>query len=303
MTEIFSPNHYVWMIPLGCFALLIIAATCYFLRREILSFLRKIFFSDTNRYTIPAGIISNVNTEKPQKAAFSKSADLLSKARKYKTKNDFLRKIEVNLRWHFRKFKHAFSKWFAEFANTEDSPSNTAKARKMAAKTMQQRAAQPKEDAAPYADKASAPENQPPAAAPEQADKNLAIGRDTSLPNTRREEEITESRPSKPVEELPVAAAEELRARETANSQAERRGKKWNNFIDDRIALIAALLILAGFLIFLGARVKLLGSIVMRQRVEMRNMQKQIEIIRYEQSGYKVVIHERAIFPQKRYNR
>ena len=314
MTEIFSPNHYVWIIPLGCFALLIIAATCYFLRREIAAFFRKMFLPDTNRYILPASIISNINAEKEPSPKPNKK------------KSGFLRRFETNFRWHFRHIKHVFSKWFAEFANTEDSPSNAAKAEESTVKVMAERAENisplipPQKEGTKGTGEISLKEetkeekpeiNTPPLKESpfQEAEPSLLKTGVSAQSSPEFEQKNTpenppvpqEDRPTKSVEEIPVAAAN-FKERGASFEQAPRKNF-WNDLMSDRTAIILALLILAGFTIFLGARVKLLGSIVMRQRVEMRNMQKQIEMIRYEQNGFKIVIHERTILPQKRYNR
>lgn len=355
MREFFSPHHFVWIIPLGCFALFIIAATCYFLRREIASFFRKMFFPDTNRYIIPAGIISNVNTDKVQGPLTPEKIEALIESEEQKTaetrefcppkpakpakkKGGFLRRFETNFRWHFRHIKHSLGKWFAEFAGTEDSPSNAAKVEQGTVKVMAERAEnitqpllppQKEEQSAPQKEEGKEEQNEnttkeeakdeTPTVQTEPVKEAQPETRDIVLP---KEEEISsqsseevaqktedknisqlpkEELPKKAVEQIPVAAAD-FKEKDVSLEQ-EPRKNFGNDFMSDRTAIILALLILAGFAIFLGARVKLLGSIVMRQRVEMRNMQKQIEMLRYEQSGFKIIIHERAILPQKRYNR
>ena len=61
MKDLLSPSNYIWLIPLAALTLLIILFTCYFLRREISSAFKNLFFPDTNRYTVPAGVISQVD--------------------------------------------------------------------------------------------------------------------------------------------------------------------------------------------------------------------------------------------------
>lgn len=357
MQELFSPHHFIWIIPLGCFALFIIAATCYFLRREIASFFRKMFFPDTNRYILPASIISNVNTDKVQGPLTPEKIEAIIAAEEQKDlarlptcptpkpsekpakkKNTFLRRFETNFRWHFRHIKHAFGKWFAEFAGTEDSPSKASKVEDSTVKVMAERAEnipsllppqkegpsslpkqeEPKEDKnrEQISAQEEVKEETKPEVKTESVQETPSEKQDTPLPKTEEPAVIAEvsqkpqentpatpqeERQSKAIEEIPVAAAG-FKERGTSFEKSPRKNF-WNDFMSDRTAIIIALLILAGFAIFLGARVKLLGSIIMRQRVEMRNMQKQIEMLRYEQSGFKIVIHERAILPQKRYNR
>ncbi|MBR1980252.1 hypothetical protein [Candidatus Proelusimicrobium excrementi] len=359
MKELFSPYHFAWIIPLACFAIFIIAMTCYFLRREISAFFQKMFFPDTNRYIMPAGIISNVNTDKvqgpltPERIAElieleenpSKAAEAAKPAETKKEpapklpkeKKGFLRRFETNFRWRFRKLKQGIKAWFADFAGTEDAPAN-ASAPKETVKIMAESASP-----APLLLSQEKPETEEPAKQAEKPAENW-------LPEEAAEEEhedgLTEEAPAlvipapeEPAEEpikaeeaapaedespAPVVLPETQPLEQTKQEEAEKTEKepaaplkedKPENppqkeakkeekpFISDRTAAIAAILILACFVIFLSARVKLLGSLVMRHHIEMRNMQKQIEMMRYEQQGFKIIIHERTISPQKRYNK
>lgn len=359
MKELFSPYHFAWIIPLACFAIFIIAMTCYFLRREISAFFQKMFFPDTNRYIMPAGIISNVNTDKvqgpltperiaelieleenPSKAAeAAKPAEVKKEPapKLPKEKKGFLRRFETNFRWRFRKLKQGIKAWFADFAGTEDAPAN-ASAPKETVKIMAESASP-----APLLLSQEKPETEEPAKQPEKPAENW-------LPEEAAEEEhedgLIEEAPAlvipateEPAEE-PIKAAEAAPAAEESpapvllpetqpldqpkqeeaektekepaaplkedkpeNPPQKEAKKEEKPFISDRTAAIAAILILACFVIFLSARVKLLGSLVMRHHIEMRNMQKQIEMMRYEQQGFKIIIHERTISPQKRYNK
>lgn len=359
MKELFSPYHFAWIIPLACFAIFIIAMTCYFLRREISAFFQKMFFPDTNRYIMPAGIISNVNTDKvqgpltPERIAElieleenpSKAAEAAKPAETKKEpatklpkeKKGFLRRFETNFRWRFRKLKQGIKAWFADFAGTEDAPAN-ASAPKETVKIMAESASP-----APLLLSQEKPETEEPSKQTEKPAENW-------LPEEAAEEEhedsLTEEAPAlvipapeEPAEE-PIKAAEAAPAAEEApapvllpeiqpleqtkqeetektekepaaplkedkpeNPPQKEAKKEEKPFISDRTAAIAAILILACFVIFLSARVKLLGSLVMRHHIEMRNMQKQIEMMRYEQQGFKIIIHERTISPQKRYNK
>lgn len=359
MKELFSPYHFAWIIPLACFAIFIIAMTCYFLRREISAFFQKMFFPDTNRYIMPAGIISNVNTDKvqgpltPERIAElieleenpSKAAEAAKPAETKKEpapklpkeKKGFLRRFETNFRWRFRKLKQGIKAWFADFAGTEDAPAN-ASAPKETVKIMAESASP-----APLLLSQEKPETEEPAKQAEKPAENW-------LPEEAAEEEhedgLTEEAPAllipapeEPAEE-PIKAEEAAPAEEESpapvvlpetqpleqpkqeeaektekepaaplkedkpeNPPQKEAKKEEKPFISDRTAAIAAILILACFVIFLSARVKLLGSLVMRHHIEMRNMQKQIEMMRYEQQGFKIIIHERTISPQKRYNK
>lgn len=358
MKELFSPYHFAWIIPLACFAIFIIAMTCYFLRREISAFFQKMFFPDTNRYIMPAGIISNVNTDKvqgpltperiaelieleenPSKAAEAAKPTETKKEpapKLPKEKKGFLRRFETNFRWRFRKLKQGIKAWFADFAGTEDAPAN-ASAPKETVKIMAESASP-----APLLLSQEKPETEEPAKQAEKPAENW-------LPEEAAEEEhedgLIEEAPAlvipaqeEPAEE-PIKAAEAAPAEEESpapvvlpetqpleqpkqeaektekepaaplkedkpeNPLQKEAKKEEKPFISDRTAAIAAILILACFVIFLSARVKLLGSLVMRHHIEMRNMQKQIEMMRYEQQGFKIIIHERTISPQKRYNK
>ncbi len=359
MKELFSPYHFAWIIPLACFAIFIIAMTCYFLRREISAFFQKMFFPDTNRYIMPAGIISNVNTDKvqgpltPERIAElieleenpSKAAEAakLAEVKKEpapklpKEKKGFLRRFETNFRWRFRKLKQGIKAWFADFAGTEDAPAN-ASAPKETVKIMAENASP-----APLLLSQEKPETEEPAKQAEKPAENW-------LPEEAAEEEhedgLTEEAPALVIPAQEEPAEEPIKAEEAApaaeespepvllpetqpleqpkqeeaektekepaatlkedkpeNSPQKEAKKEEKPFISDRTAAIAAILILACFVIFLSARVKLLGSLVMRHHIEMRNMQKQIEMMRYEQQGFKIIIHERTISPQKRYNK
>lgn len=359
MKELFSPYHFAWIIPLACFAIFIIAMTCYFLRREISAFFQKMFFPDTNRYIMPAGIISNVNTDKvqgpltPERIAElieleenpSKAAEVAKPAETKKEpapklpkeKKGFLRRFETNFRWRFRKLKQGIKAWFADFAGTEDAPAN-ASAPKETVKIMAESASP-----APLLLSKEKPETEEPAKQAEKPAENW-------LPEEAAEEEheggLTEEAPALVIPAPEEPAEEPIKAEEAAPAEEEspapvvlpetqpleqpkqeeaektekepaaplkedkpenppqKEAKKEEKpFISDRTAAIAAILILACFVIFLSARVKLLGSLVMRHHIEMRNMQKQIEMMRYEQQGFKIIIHERTISPQKRYNK
>lgn len=359
MKELFSPYHFAWIIPLACFAIFIIAMTCYFLRREISAFFQKMFFPDTNRYIMPAGIISNVNTDKvqgplsPERIAElieleenpSKAAEAAKPAETKKEpapklpkeKKGFLRRFETNFRWRFRKLKQGIKAWFADFAGTEDAPAN-ASAPKETVKIMAESASP-----APLLLSQEKPETEEPAKQAEKPAENW-------LPEEAAEEEhedgLTEEAPALVIPAPEEPAEEPIKAEEAAPAEEEspapvvlpetqpleqpkqeeaektekepaaplkedkpenppqKEAKKEEKpFISDRTAAIAAILILACFVIFLSARVKLLGSLVMRHHIEMRNMQKQIEMMRYEQQGFKIIIHERTISPQKRYNK
>ena len=359
MKELFSPYHFAWIIPLACFAIFIIAMTCYFLRREISAFFQKMFFPDTNRYIMPAGIISNVNTDKvqgpltPERIAElieleenpSKAAEAAKPAETKKEpapklpkeKKGFLRRFETNFRWRFRKLKQGIKAWFADFAGTEDAPAN-ASAPKETVKIMAESASP-----APLLLSQEKPETEEPAKQAEKPAENW-------LPEEAAEEEheygLTEEAPALVIPAPEEPAEEPIKAEEAAPAEDEspapvvlpetqpleqpkqeeaektekepaaplkedkpenppqKEAKKEEKpFISDRTAAIAAILILACFVIFLSARVKLLGSLVMRHHTEMRNMQKQIEMMRYEQQGFKIIIHERTISPQKRYNK
>lgn len=358
MKELFSPYHFAWIIPLACFAIFIIAMTCYFLRREISAFFQKMFFPDTNRYIMPAGIISNVNTDKvqgpltperiaelieleenPSKAAeAAKPAEVKKEPapKLPKEKKGFLRRFETNFRWRFRKLKQGIKAWFADFAGTEDAPAN-ASAPKETVKIMAESASP-----APLLLSQEKPETEEPAKQAEKPAENW-------LPEEAAEEEhedgLTEEAPALVIPAPEEPAEEPIKAEEAAPAEEEspapvvlpetqpldqpkqeaektkkepaaplkedkpenppqKEAKKEEKpFISDRTAAIAAILILACFVIFLSARVKLLGSLVMRHHIEMRNMQKQIEMMRYEQQGFKIIIHERTISPQKRYNK
>lgn len=358
MKELFSPYHFAWIIPLACFAIFIIAMTCYFLRREISAFFQKMFFPDTNRYIMPAGIISNVNTDKvqgpltPERIAElieleenpSKAAEAAKPAETKKEpalklpkeKKGFLRRFETNFRWRFRKLKQGIKAWFADFAGTEDAPAN-ASAPKETVKIMAESASP-----APLLLSQEKPETEEPAKQAEKPAENW-------LPEESAEEEhedgLTEEAPALVIPAPEEPAEEPIKAEEAAPAEEESPApvvlpetqpldqpkqeaektekepaaplkedkpenppqkeaeKEEKPFISDRTAAIAAILILACFVIFLSARVKLLGSLVMRHHIEMRNMQKQIEMMRYEQQGFKIIIHERTISPQKRYNK
>lgn len=359
MKELFSPYHFAWIIPLACFAIFIIAMTCYFLRREISAFFQKMFFPDTNRYIMPAGIISNVNTDKvqgpltPERIAElieleenpSKAAEAAKPAETKKEpapklpkeKKGFLRRFETNFRWRFRKLKQGIKAWFADFAGTEDAPAN-ASAPKETVKIMAESTSP-----APLLLSQEKPETEEPAKQTEKPAENW-------LPEEAAEEEhedgLTEEAPALVIPAPEEPAEEPIKAEEAAPAEEEspapvvlpetqpleqpkqeeaektekepaaplkedkpenppqKEAKKEEKpFISDRTAAIAAILILACFVIFLSARVKLLGSLVMRHHIEMRNMQKQIEMMRYEQQGFKIIIHERTISPQKRYNK
>lgn len=360
MKELFSPHHFAWIIPLACFAIFIIAMTCYFLRREISAFFQKMFFPDTNRYIMPAGIISNVNTDKvqgpltPEKIAElieleenpSKAAESANKPAETKKepapklpkeKKGFLRRFETGFRWRFRKLKQGIKDWFADFAGTEDSPAN-ASAPKETVKIMAESASP-----VPLLLSQEKPETEEPAKQPEKPAENwlpeeaaeddqeenspqespaLIIPEENkAMEGTIKAEEetlVAEESPAPPVllemqpetqpkqeeaekaEKEPMAALQEEKPENPSQKEAKKEEKP---FISDRTAAIAAILILACFVIFLSARVKLLGSLVMRHHIEMRNMQKQIEMMRYKQQGFKIIVHERTISPQKRYNK
>lgn len=359
MKELFSPYHFAWIIPLACFAIFIIAMTCYFLRREISAFFQKMFFPDTNRYIMPAGIISNVNTDKvqgpltperiaelieleenPSKAAESaKPAETKKEPapKLPKEKKGFLRRFETNFRWRFRKLKQGIKAWFADFAGTEDAPAN-ASAPKETVKIMAESASpaplllsQEKPETEEPAKQAEKPaENWLPEEAAEEEHEDGLIEEAPALVIPAQEEPAEE--PIKAAEAAPAAEespapvllpetqpleqpkqeeaektekepAATLKEDKPENPTQKEAKKEEKPFISDRTAAIAAILILACFVIFLSARVKLLGSLVMRHHIEMRNMQKQIEMMRYEQQGFKIIIHERTISPQKRYNK
>lgn len=363
MKELLSPSHFAWIIPLVCFAVLIIALTCYFLRREISSFFQKMFFPDTNRYIMPAGIISNVNTDKvqgpltPEKIAElieleenpSKTAEAANKSAETKKepapklpkeKKGFLRRFETNFRWHFRKLTHSVKSWFANFAGTEDAPAN-AEAPKETVKIMAESAPTTlllSAEEKPKADEAADAKTEPsPAWLPEEAKASeqeedpleeapaLVIpaeegtGKNDSSKDQEHKEEFSpeiekeQTVPEETTSALPALDAEsaaqpkeELKKTETepaVSIKEEKTKKEEKPFISDRTAAIAAILILACFVIFLSARVKLLGSLAIRNHIEIHNMQKQIEMMRYEQQGFKIIIHERTISPQKRYNK
>lgn len=383
MNELFSPAHFIWIIPLACFGLFILAVTCYFLRREISSFFKRMFFPDTKRYTMPGAIISNVNTEDKPAAAEQKAeekkeevpaevkTETKEKAAVKETALDpkepvlededkgLLRKTETSIRWDFRKVKHAFNHWFATFAGTEDAPAKTAKTMKAAATgTRNPLLEENKETSAEVitplltqgeteatkTENAEEETTQHPIdilaedITEEETSEDTTEQKETEDKETLKEEntpqetevsedenkeevkeennlEITEElKESLPTAILPAQPTEESPKVEESspanNLQEKKEETKEDNkteekkpFLSDRTAVIIAMLILAGFVIFLSARVKLLGSIVKRQHVEIKNMQKQLEIHSYEQGGVKVVIHNRAIFPQKRYNK
>ena len=119
MSDLFSQENFIWTLPLAAFTLLIILITCYFLRREIANFFKKLFFPDTQRYTVPASVISNVDMDGKQTASKKDNTSALPN----KKRHTFLRNIETNIRWIFRKLKHKLTNTFAEIAGTEDAPS------------------------------------------------------------------------------------------------------------------------------------------------------------------------------------
>ncbi len=392
MKDLFSPSNFIWIIPLGCFGLFIVLLTCYFLRREISSFFKNMFFPDTKRYIVPGAIISKVNTEdKPaaEQKTEDKKEDIqeqakpadkedkpLSKEPSLEDDNKgIFRKIETSTRWIFRKIKRSMKHWFAAFAGTEDAPVKTMNASVSKSKdSSEDSKAIPEEVVVPlllqdtkeeptkeegndtkeanfvpelenttedYSSssepltKDSTEENSPEeensleekVLEEEKPQEDKAVEEQEALEtpsdtevkeeNKEQEEKFAESLPEPvlPIEtadlantetdekEAPAPAqqkpAEETK--ENKENQTEKEDKK--PFLSDRTAIIIAMLILAGFVIFLSARVKLLGSIIKRQHVEIKNMQHQLDILTYEQSGVKVVIHERAISPQKRYNK
>ncbi len=360
MKELFSPYHFAWIIPLGLFALFMIALTCYFLRREISAFFQKMFFPDTNRYIMPAGIISNVNTDKvqgpltPERIAElieleenpSKAAEAANKPAEVKKelkpklpkeKKGFLRRFETNFRWLFRKLNQNIKAWFADFAGTEDAPAN-ASAPKETVKIMEESASpapllvpqekteteepskQPEKPAESWLPEEAAEEEREetpheqaqalvipaaegPAEEPIKAEEAAPEAEESPAPVLLPETKPLEQPKQEEAEKTEKEPAAQLKEDKPENPPQKETKKEEKPFISDRTAAIAAILILACFVIFLSARVKLLGSLVMRHHIEMRNMQKQIEMMRYEQQGFKIIIHERTISPQKRYNK
>lgn len=345
MSDLFSQENFIWTLPLAAFTLLIILITCYFLRREIANFFKKLFFPDTQRYTVPASVISNVDMDGKQTASKKDNTSALPN----KKRHTFLRNIETNIRWIFRKLKHKLTNTFAEIAGTEDAPSkqNTGIITKQDNRALQQPQSTslqptslntqdntakqgnissfiPEDIKEEYPEvssssnavimKQTALNNQQPATACAEQDKYglqkpAAIIDDkiTEIPfdknkqplevNTIQKQISPEQQNKKPDTQNLIAAAT---AQKHSPAQKEETDKQKPSFISDRTALITGLLILVCFTIFLTAKVRLLGSLAMRNYVLIKDLQTQIQIMRYEQEGVKVIIHERTSAPEKK---
>lgn len=346
MSDLFSQQNYIWTLPLAAFTLIIVLATCYFLRREIGSFFKNLFFPDTQRYTVPASVISNVDTD-GQQASLNKDKVDTNLQKKPRT---ILRNMETNTRWGFRKLKHKITDGFAEIAGTEDAPSKkgtgiitreeTAPAaipqNAILQTTQEHNPKKPqnqdkpasfipedieeeypetpseintviiKEDNLskeqedlPPAQKDIKPLPMPAAVIEDNTKENTADKQEQIYDDKTQEQTLIKQEDKKTQEPaLAAVAAEQTPKNEQAVKQ-EIAVKK-TPFLSDRTALIIGLLILACFTIFLTAKVRLLSSLAIRNHILIKDLQTQIQIMRYEQNGVQVIIHERTSAPEKK---
>ena len=361
MKDFLSPSNYIWLIPLASLTLLIILFTCYFLRREISSAFKNLFFPDTNRYTVPAGVISQVDENGKRTEQQPQPQDLKKEALQ-NTKKDrsVLRRLETGTRWGFRKFKNKCTRGFAEFAGTEDAPSknnpgiivkkeSTPELKQEPAPEFPQQTAkqQPAPEILPdtsYEQNVSIKTEPAAAFIPEDIQEEYpdipaAESKTVFTHNPVKEVEIQEP-PEHTLTAIPVAAVlnetapdkeqtdteqkpleKSVQPQEQPQPQgnnqsaavavagtsaavaatpADNQQKQKQPFISDRTMIIIAMIALVGVIIFLTARVKLLTSLSIRNHILIRDLQTQIEMIRYEQDGVKVVVHERATYPEKK---
>ena len=342
MKDLLSPSNQIWLIPLASLTLLIILFTCYFLRREIASVFKNLFFPDTNRYTAPAGVISQVD-ENGKRAEVQQEPQDLKKEALAKKDHSVLRRLETGTRWGFRKLKNKCLRGFAEFAGTEDAPSKNNPGiivRKESSPEVKQEPAsvqQPVPVILPDTDAAAEPAAAfiPEDIQEEYPDTPVAESKTVFVPAPVQEVEIQEPaehtltatpvaavlQEPAPVQEPseqplqaqngikePLAASLQSQAEPQENKQAAAVAatpaanpqKEKQPFISDRTMIIIAMIALVGIIIFLTARVKLLTSLAIRDHILIRDLQTQIEMIRYEQDGVKVVVHERATYPEKK---
>ena len=346
MSDLFSQENFIWTLPLAAFTLLIILITCYFLRREISSLFKNLFFPDTQRYTVPASVISNVDRD-GQHAALNKDKDDIDLDRNKKSRT-LLRNMETNTRWGFRKLKHKITDGFAEIAGTEDAPSKkgtgiitreeTAPAvipQNAILQTNETQTAQVQNQ-----DKTTSfiPEDIEEEYPGTTSEINTVIIREDTL--NKQQEDVPSVKENKESLQIPAAIIEQetkeydpdkVQQPQQENHQKETVLKEENKtndesvstavsaeqktkyddkqqeensqkqpFLSDRTALIIGLLILACFTIFLTAKVRLLSSLALRNHMLIKDLQTQIEILRYEQNGVQVVIHERTSAPEKK---
>ena len=346
MSDLFSQENFIWTLPLAAFTLLIILITCYFLRREISSLFKNLFFPDTQRYTVPASVISNVDRD-GQHAALNKDKDDIDLYKNKKSRT-LLRNMETNTRWGFRKLKHKITDGFAEIAGTEDAPSKkgtgiitreeTAPAvipQNAILQTNETQTAQVQNQ-----DKTTSfiPEDIEEEYPGTTSEINTVIIREDTL--NKEKEDVPSVKENKESLQIPAAIIEQetkeydpdkVQQPQQENHQKETVLKEENKtndesvsttvsaeqktkdddkqqeentqkqpFLSDRTALIIGLLILACFTIFLTAKVRLLSSLAIRNHMLIKDLQTQIEILRYEQNGVQVVIHERTSAPEKK---
>lgn len=276
MKEIFDSANFIWIIPLGIFGLLVFILTCYCLRKEIKNFVKKVLFPTPKRYSIPAGIISNVDgsplsnkqttevmmeavknvpsilppSETPMAQEQPKEEKPMQvttlEAAKNRTRT-FFNIFCLRCRIGFRKVKNYFKEDEDDETNLEVKPQQSAD----------------------FEQKPTPP---------------VVI--------EAVEQELVEETPltvQEQPEQIAQATVEQETLPKTDKGNESKTAKKV--FVEDRIVFTLALLILTGFLVFLSARVKLLTSMTQRQRVEISSLQRQINTLIPPQSR-KVIVYD-----------
>lgn len=256
MKDLFSPSNFIWIIPLGLFAVTVICLTTYALRKEISSFLKNLFFPEAKRYALPAQIISNVDEKggKPAKVMKESIKQDSSKKATPEPKKEEPKKQEA------KKEQPKAEPPAPSKTEVMETPLKSNLKRQKPVKNIFEELAVALKWNWRKVKRFLTPK------------EKMATSMAVQMPKEEPKPEPVKEAP--PQEEKPVSAPAQSMPQNTAPVIQESQTcacKK--HIISDRLFFTIAIILLTGAVIFLGARMYLLGTIIKRQHVMIKQLQ------------------------------